>query len=58
MDFAVHCIKAIGNAAKTLSDYVIVRARDYQDQRYYKHLDESISKLACEISPAMPMRMW
>ncbi|KAH0262452.1 glycosyltransferase family 4 protein, partial [Aureobasidium melanogenum] len=58
MDFAVHCIEAKGDAAKTFSDYVVMRVKNYQDEHHYKYLGAGISKTAREISPDLPARLW
>ncbi|KAG9567813.1 trehalose synthase, partial [Aureobasidium melanogenum] len=58
MDFAVHCIEAKGDAAKTFSDYVVMRVKNYQDEHHYKYLGAGISQAAREISPDLPARLW
>ncbi|KAI5239283.1 trehalose synthase [Aureobasidium subglaciale] len=58
MDFAVQCIETRGNVAKTLSDYVITKVKEYQDDHRYKSLGAGISKTARNLSPDLPARMW
>ncbi|THX63162.1 trehalose synthase [Aureobasidium pullulans] len=58
MDFAMHCIEAKRDGAKTLSDFVIMRVKEYQDVRNVKCLGAGISKAAHDISPDLPARMW
>ncbi|KAI5206033.1 trehalose synthase [Aureobasidium subglaciale] len=58
MDFAVQCIETQGSVAKTLSDYVIMKVREYQNDHDYKSLGAGISKTARNLSPDLPARMW